>query len=281
MKDRAMQALHLLVLQPIAECTADQNSFGFRPKRSTADAMMKCQNVFAGRGAMAEWVLVADIKSCFDNISHDWLLAHAPMDTGIARKWLKAGFIESKTLWPSEAGTPQGGIISPTLANIALDGLEPELRKRFRLPDKVHLARYCDDFIISGRSKDLLENEVKPLVVEFLKARGLELSPEKTSITHIEQGFDFLGWNVRRYDGKLLIKPIRTARNARPWRWGTPVNPDSVSTVRTAICEPAWMFQRPRLPVWRFIMTTASRPGELPECAGNDDTASRAARLQR
>jgi RNA-directed DNA polymerase len=207
MKDRAMQALYLLALQPIAECTADQNSYGFRPKRSTADAMMKCQSVFAGKGTMAEWVLEADIKSCFDNISHDWLLAHVPMDRAILKKWLKAGFIESRTLWPTEAGTPQGGIISPTLANLALDGLEPELRRRFQQPDKVHLARYCDDFIISGRSKEMLENEVKPLVVKFLKARGLELSPQKTCVTHIDKGFDFLGWNVRKYDGKLLIKP--------------------------------------------------------------------------
>jgi len=209
MKDRAMQALYLLALQPIAECTADHNSYGFRPKRSTADAMVKCQNVFAGKGRMAEWVLEADIKSCFDNISHHWLLTHVPMDRVILKQWLKAGFIDSQTLWPTEAGTPQGGIISPTLANLALDGLEPELRRRFRPPDKVHLARYCDDFIISGRSKELLENEVMPLVVKFLKARGLELSPQKTCITHIDMGFDFLGWHVRKYDGKLLIKPSK------------------------------------------------------------------------
>jgi RNA-directed DNA polymerase len=208
MKDRAMQALYSLALQPVAECTADQNSFGFRPKRSTADALMKCRNVFAGRG-MAEWVLEGDIKSCFDNISHDWLLTHVPMDRAILKKWLKTGFIESQTLWPTEAGTPQGGIISPTLANLALDGLEAELRKRFQRPDKVHLARYCDDFIVSGSSKEMLENEVRPLVEEFLKVRSMELSPQKTSITHIEQGFDFLGWNVRRYNGKLLIKPSK------------------------------------------------------------------------
>jgi RNA-directed DNA polymerase len=207
MTDRSMQALYLLALQPIAECTADHNSYGFRPKRSTADAMMKCQHVFAGRGRMAEWILEADIKSCFDNISHDWLLTHVPIDRVILSKWLKAGFIESQTLWPTEAGTPQGGIISPTLANLALDGLESELQRRFRPTDKVHLARYCDDFIISGHSKEVLENEVVPLVVKFLQVRGLELSPQKTCITHIDKGFDFLGWNVRKYDGKLLIKP--------------------------------------------------------------------------
>lgn len=214
MKDRAMQALYLLGLQPIAECTADRNSYGFRPKRSTADAMMQCQLIFARRGRTAEWILEGDIKSCFDNISHDWLLAHIPMDQAILRKWLKAGFIESRTLWPTEAGTPQGGIISPTLANMALDGLEPELHKRFRLSDKVFLVRYADDFIITGHSREFLENEVKPLVASFLKTRGLELSPEKTGITHIGQGFDFLGWNVRKYNGKLLIKPSKQSVRA-------------------------------------------------------------------
>jgi RNA-directed DNA polymerase len=211
MKDRAMQALYLLALQPIAECTADRNSYGFRPRRSVADAIEQCFAALS-RHDCAQWVLEGDIKGCFDNISHDWLIAHAPIEKAILRKWLKAGFIEANTLWPTEAGTPQGGIISPTLANIALDGLEAELHRRFRRPAKVHLVRYADDFIISGRSKELLENEVKPLVADFLRVRGLELSPEKTSITHIEQGFDFLGHNVRRYDsGKFLTKPSRKA----------------------------------------------------------------------
>lgn len=122
---------------------------------------------------------------------------------------LKAGFVEGRTLWPTKAGTPQGGIISPALANMALDGLELEFRKRFRQPDKAHMVRYADDFIVTASAKELLENEVEPLVANFLKARGLELSPEKTSITHIDEGFDFLGWNVRKYGGKLLIKPSK------------------------------------------------------------------------
>jgi RNA-directed DNA polymerase len=209
MKDRAMQALYLLALEPIAECTADRNSYGFRPKRSVADAIAQCWLALSKNGA-AQWILEGDIKGCFDNISHDWLIAHAPVEKAVLRKWLKAGFIESNALWPTEAGTPQGGIISPTLANNALDGLEAELHIRFRRPDKVNFVRYADDFIITGCSKELLENEVKPLVANFLRVRGLELSPEKTHITHIEQGFDFLGHNVRRYRcGKLLTKPSR------------------------------------------------------------------------
>lgn len=208
MKDRAMQALHLLALEPIAECTADLNSYGFRTKRSAQDAMMQCQILF-NQPRSAQWILEGDIRGCFDNISHDWLLAHVPTDRATLRKWLKAGFVEGRTLWPTKAGTPQGGIISPALANIALDGLELELRKRFRQPDKVHMVRYADDFVVTASSRELLENEVEPLVDDFLKARGLALSPEKTSITHIDDGFDFLGWNVRKYRGKLLIKPSK------------------------------------------------------------------------
>ena len=112
MKDRAMQALYLLALEPIAECTADPNSYGFRPKRSAADAMVRCQLIFAG-AERAQWVLEGDIKACFDNISHDWLIAQVPMDKAILRKWLKAGFMQGRTLWPTKAGTPQGGIITP------------------------------------------------------------------------------------------------------------------------------------------------------------------------
>ncbi|MBF6571610.1 MAG: group II intron reverse transcriptase/maturase [Candidatus Binataceae bacterium] len=208
MRDRAMQALYLLALEPIAECTADRNSYGFRPKRSAADAIGQCFIDFE-RDDRAPWILEADIKGCFDNISHDWLIAHIPMDSAVLRKWLRAGFIEKRTLWPTEAGTPQGGIISPVLANMTLDRLEAELHRRFEQPDKVNLVRYADDFIITGHSKQLLENEVRPVVASFLKTRGLGLSPEKTRVTHIDQGFDFLGFNVRKYHGILLIMPSK------------------------------------------------------------------------
>lgn len=212
MKDRAMQALHLLTLEPIVETQADPNSYGFRKGRCAADAIEQCHIVLSGQHR-AEWVLEADIKSCFDHISHEWLLANAPMDTGILAKWLKAGYIEKEMLTPTEAGTPQGGIISPVLANLTLDGLEVALRQRYRrstkagIEGKVNLVRYADDFIITGSSKELLENEVKPLVAGFMRERGLELSKEKTTITHIADGFDFLGQNVRKYKGKVIIKP--------------------------------------------------------------------------
>jgi len=216
MKDRAMQALHLQALAPVSETIADRNSYGFRPERSTADAIEQCFCALGRRDA-AEWILEGDIKGCFDNISHDWLIANVPMDKAILRKWLKAGYVDRQALFPTEAGTPQGGIISPTLANLTLDGLEDLLAKTFyrtsvkgRMANpKVRLVRYADDFIITGCSKELLEREVKPLVEDFLKTRGLELSQEKTRITHIEEGFDFLGQNIRKYDGKLLIKPAK------------------------------------------------------------------------
>ena len=220
MLDRAMQTLYLQALDPIAECQADPNSYGFRSERSTADAIGQCHTVLSNRGG-AEWILEGDIRSCFDTISHGWLEAHIPMDKPILHKWLKAGFIEKEILKPTENGTPQGGPTSPVLANLTLDGLEKKFREKYPKASnlsrrvKVNLVRYCDDFMITGSSKELLENEVKPLVEEFLKERGLELSQEKTGITHIEDGFDFLGQNVRRYkDGKIIITPSKKSVEA-------------------------------------------------------------------
>jgi RNA-directed DNA polymerase len=214
MHDRAMQALYLLALDPIAETLGDPNSYGFRTERSTADAMEQCFNALA-RKHSPQWILEGDIRACFDGIRHEWLLAHIPMDTAMLHKWLKAGFIDKHVLYPTEAGVPQGGICSPVIANLALDGLERLLRAyyppntRRAQHAKVNVVKYADDFIITGSSYELLEQEVKPLVEQFLRDRGLELSPEKTRITHIEDGFDFLGQSVRKYAGKLIIKPAR------------------------------------------------------------------------
>jgi RNA-directed DNA polymerase len=218
MHDRAMQALHLLALNPVAETLADPNSYGFRPERSTADAIEQCFTVLAQRHR-AQWVLEGDIRACFDKINHDWLLAHIPTETPILQKWLKAGYMEDRVLYPTEEGTPQGGIISPVLANLTLDGLERTIQAPFqttgraRKAVKVNVVRYADDFIVTGSSQELLEQQIKPLIEKFLSERGLELSPEKTCITHIENGFDFLGQNVRKYNGKLLIKPA--SKNVR------------------------------------------------------------------
>ncbi len=214
MKDRAMQALYLLALQPVAETLADPHSYGFRPERCTADALVYCHTLFSQKKGAA-WVLEGDIKSCFDKISHEWLHAHIPMKKDILRKWLKAGYMEKNVLHPTQEGTPQGGIISPAIANMTLDGLSQQLLKQFprsKLGNspKVNLARYADDFIVTGTSKELLEQEVKPFIEAFLKERGLYLSQEKTVITHIRDGFDFLGQHVRKYkSGTVLTTPSK------------------------------------------------------------------------
>ncbi|PAU51985.1 group II intron reverse transcriptase/maturase [Pseudomonas sp. PIC25] len=219
MQDRAMQALWKLALEPVAETRADPNSYGFRPHRSTADAIAYCFDVLAKRSS-AHWVLEGDIRGCFDNISHDWLLANVPMDKAILRKWLRAGYVDQGALFATEAGTPQGGIISPVLANWTLDGLEEVVyasvaaTARQRQPFKIHVVRYADDFIVTGATQAVLQHQVRPAIEAFLKQRGLELSDEKTYITHISQGFDFLGQNVRKYAGKLLITPARKSVKA-------------------------------------------------------------------
>jgi len=218
MIDRAMQALHLLALEPVAEQGADPNSYGFRKARSIQDAHQRCHMVLA-KGDAATWILDADIEACFDKISHEWLLEHVPMDKSMLRKWLKAGYFEGKLFQPTEQGTPQGGILSPTLANMTLDGLEsrvasvaprPRRRKgRLEPSSKVHLIRYADDLVVTARSREILEENVLPAIAAFLEERGLSLSKEKTKIVHIDEGFDFLGANVRKYHGKLLMRPTK------------------------------------------------------------------------
>lgn len=214
MLDRAMQALYLMALEPVSETTGDRNSFGFRPGRCTADAMAQLFICLA-KSYSPQWVLEADIKGCFDHIDHSWLVENVPMDRDVLRKWLKAGVLYRGDYSPTEAGTPQGGIISPVLANLALDGLERDLVTHLRArlgynraqQAKVNVVRYADDFVITGSSKEVLESEVRPWVEAFLGHRGLTLSAAKTHIVHIDVGFDFLGWNFRKYTGKLLIKP--------------------------------------------------------------------------
>lgn len=219
MHDRAMQALHLFSLDPVSETTADYNSYGFRPFRSCADAIARCFSVLAKKDAPL-WILEGDIKGCFDNISHDWMLGNITIDKQILKKWLKAGYVEKQSLFPTKEGTPQGSVISPVLANLVLDGLEMAIDvacnikhwgkknpKRRVNTQGIHFIRYADDFIVTCDNRHTLETIIKPTIEQFLKVRGLELSQDKTIITHIDIGFDFLGQNVRKYNGKLLIKP--------------------------------------------------------------------------
>lgn len=216
MKDRAMQALMLLGLEPIAETVADSVSFGFRKNRSAHDVKEYGFSILCRKDA-PKWILEGDIKGCFDNISHEWLMRNIPMDKVMLQKFIKSGYVFQNKLFPTEQGTPQGGIISPTLANMTLDGMEAIIKKKCwsnkkgtisvkHNKHKVHLIRYADDFVVTASDKETLD-ELKELIKEFLKVRGLTLSEEKTRLTHIDEGFEFLGWNFRKYSGKLIIKP--------------------------------------------------------------------------
>ncbi len=208
MTDRAMQALYKLALAPVAETTADGNSYGFREGRSCADAVQAGFNAL-NKPNSATWIWEADIAGCYDNIAIQWLLNNIQMDKTILRMWLTAGYVENGITYPSRKGTPQGGIISPTLANMTLDGLEEVVRSAVPRRNRVNFIRYADDFIVTGKSKRLLEEKVKPAVESFLAERGLTLSKEKTKLTHIKDGFTFLGQTFRKRGKKLHIKPSK------------------------------------------------------------------------
>ncbi len=216
MKDRVMQAVYHMALDPIAEVTSDKTSFGFKKNRSCQDAGQYLFNTLARKTSATE-ILECDITGCFDNISHEWTIENIPMNKEILKEFLKSGYIYNGEIYKTETGTPQGGIISPTLANLTLDGIEKMLKKKYwsnkkgtidrqHNKKKVYLTRYADDFVITAVDKDTLI-EIKEELKEFLKERGLELSEEKTRITNIYEGFDFLGWNFKKYKGKLLIQP--------------------------------------------------------------------------
>lgn len=151
-------------------------------------------------------------NSTSHNISHAWLLQNTCMDRVMLKKWLAAGYLDKGTLFQTEQGTPQGGIISPTLLTVTLSGLEQAVKASTHRKDKVNVCVYADDFIITGSTWEVLANKVYPIVKAFLSERGLTLSPEKTKITHISEGFEFLGMNIRKYNkGKLIIKPAKSS----------------------------------------------------------------------
>jgi len=208
MYDRAMQALYKLSLAPVAETTADSNSYGFREGRACADAIQATFNALSKPNS-ATWVLEGDIKGCFDNISHEWMLRNIVMDKVVLQKWLKAGYVENGVTYPTRKGTPQGGIISPTLSNMTLDGLQEAVRCAVPRRSRVNFVRYADDFVITGKSKRLLEDQIKPAVEGFLEERGLTLSKEKTVITYIKKGFTFLGQTFRKHGWRLHITPSK------------------------------------------------------------------------
>lgn len=191
--DRAMQTLFALALSPIEVSTGDKASFGFRKYRSTKDAYAYTFICMSWKRS-AEYILEGDIKSCFDTISHDWLMRNIPLKQSFMRQCLKAGYIENGRLFPNEEGTPQGGSLSPILANMVLNGIENELGKAFYSKKngeinkrgcnkhKVNYVRYADDFIVTADSIEILI-QAREIISTFLAERGLQLSDEKTCIS--------------------------------------------------------------------------------------------------
>ena len=219
--DRCLQAMLKNALEPAWEARFEGSSYGFRPGRSCHDAIEKIYGL-ARPNKIKKWVLDADIRGAFDNISHEYLLTTVGPVPGkeLIKQWLKAGYVEHGEFHATEQGTPQGGVVSPLLANIALHGMEEaigvEYDSRGQLIGKRAVVRYADDFVCFCETKEDAE-QVQKILVEWLKERGLTLSEEKTRIVHLTEGFDFLGFNIRHYPApqtsrtgwKLLIKPSK------------------------------------------------------------------------
>lgn len=214
--DRVIQAMVKNALEPSWEARFESNSYGFRPGRSCHDAIKHCWLLLNGN-SVRPWVLDADIRGAFDNIDHHFIMKAIGQMPGreLVRQWLKAGYVEEQILHATETGTPQGGVISPLLANIALDGMQNLLGRKFGF------VRYADDFIVCARTREEAES-VKVLLKDWLAERGLVLHPEKTRVVHIDNGFNFLAFNIRRYKGKCLFIPQKEKvrqllRSLRAW----------------------------------------------------------------
>jgi len=212
MHDRAMQMLYTFALQPVAETWGDSHSFGYRLYRSARDACAAIRTFLADEPADEVWVLDADITGCFDNIRHDWLVKNIPVSRNFLRQVLTSGYIYNGEFSPTPRGVPQGGIISPVLANMTLDGLEPRLTKAFGKSEKtekspgIRFIRYADDFIVLTSSRSVAE-EAWDEIAAFLKPRGLHLSEEKTRIVPVRDGFSFLHWRFRKDRAGISIRP--------------------------------------------------------------------------
>ncbi len=220
-RDRVAQSIVKNALEPEWEAKFEANSYGFRPGRSCHDAIAQCfARLSKGKNQFGwfdkdKWVLDADIEGFFDNIDHKSIQKATREDSQVS-EWLKAGFVEHKKGYTlTDKGTPQGGVISPLLANVGLHGLETYINK---CDSKVGVIRYADDFVVTAKDKRSLEI-LKIQINQWLSKRGLSISEEKTRIVHIRDGFDFLGFNLRQYkvrgeDGvlrdKLLIKPQKS-----------------------------------------------------------------------
>lgn len=208
MQDRAMQTLYKFALEPIAEVTADSSSYAYRPKRSCKNAIAQCCELLS-KNKSIEWIMKLDIKSCFDNISHEWLLNHIFTDKVMLHKIITTPYMKDLTLQQTTNGVPQGGPLSSVLCNMTLDGLEELLSKQFG--NDVHMIRYADDILILGNLKPFLVHSVAPVIEEFLTERNLALSDQKTKIFHTDNCFNFLGWNIYREQDKIISIPTRAS----------------------------------------------------------------------
>jgi RNA-directed DNA polymerase len=219
--DRALQAHVASALEPEWEARFEPKSYGFRPGRGCHDAIQCIFTAARGKSARRCWALDADLAAAFDRIDHSHLLSQ--LGTFPARelieRWLKAGVVEQGHFAPTEEGTPQGGVISPVLLNVALHGLEEAAGVRYHhsvsqagvtMADSPVVVRYADDLIALCLSREQAE-EVKARLATWLAPRGLVFNEDKTHVVHLDDGFDFLSFNVRRYQGKLLIKPSKAA----------------------------------------------------------------------
>ena len=230
MKDRACQALVKLVLEPEWEAKFESNSFGFRPGRSAHDAI---EAIFDSINRKSKWVLDADISQCFDKIGHDYLLQKlntSPTLRRVVKAWLKAGWVFEGTREESDCGTPQGGVISPLLANVALHGMEHRMTqlanslKGDKVKNRTSLTfvRYADDFVCLHPEREVID-KAKVILKEWLLEAGLEISEKKTRIAHTSDGFDFLGFNIRQYQvGKYKSGK---SRNGKPLGFKTLIKP--------------------------------------------------------
>ena len=223
--DRCMQAVVKNALEPEWEARFEPCSYGFRPGRSCHDAMSRIYHLSISNNRK-KWVVDADIKGAFDNIRHATILkavAGFPAQH-LIRQWLKAGVVDKGVFTETTSGTPQGGIVSPLLANIALHGMESAVGVSYRKKRGIHvttskraLVRYADDFVIFAETREDADS-ARSDIAQWLADRGLELSSEKTTIRHLQEGFNFLGFNVRHYPAsntrtgyKLLIKPSKAS----------------------------------------------------------------------
>ena len=219
--DRALQALAVSALEPEWEARFESRSYGFRPGRSCQDAMQAAFVTARGKTCKRPWALDADLAAAFDRIDHDHLVGQLGSfpARGLVRAWLKAGVIDGGQLAPTERGSPQGGVVSPVLMNVALHGMEQAAGVRYittgknagtARPGSPVLIRYADDVLAFCHSREQAE-QVKAQLAAWLAPRGLAFNEDKTRIVHLDDGVDFLGFNVRRYRGKLLIKPGKAA----------------------------------------------------------------------